>query len=54
MGVQGNRVQLNAGYRFIVGDEVPDHTVIARFRQRHVGQMKGRSLRGSVSGMWAR
>lgn len=30
----------DAGYRFIVGDEVPDHTVIARFRQRHVGEMK--------------
>jgi transposase len=30
----------DAGYRFIVGDEVPDHTVIARFRQRHVGRMK--------------
>ncbi len=30
----------DAGYRFIVGEHVPDHTVIARFRQRHVGQMK--------------
>jgi transposase len=30
----------DAGYRFIVGDTVPDHTVIARFRQRHVAQMK--------------
>jgi len=31
----------DAGYRFIVGAEVPDHTVIARFRQRHVEQMGG-------------
>src|SRR3954464_5107385 len=31
----------DAGYRFIVGQEVPDHTVIARFRRRHVEQMKG-------------
>jgi transposase len=30
----------DAGYRFIVGDEVPDHTVIARFRQRHAAAMK--------------
>ncbi|MGA8293114.1 MAG: transposase [Rhodoplanes sp.] len=30
----------DAGYRFIVGDEAPDHTVIARFRQRHAGRMK--------------
>ena len=30
----------DAGYRFIVGDAVPDHTVIARFRQRHVAEMK--------------
>jgi transposase len=30
----------DAGYRFIVGDAVPDHTVIARFRQRHVGRMR--------------
>ena len=45
-GVRSSRVierlcRRDAGYRFIVGDEVPDHTVIARFRQRHVGQMKG-------------
>ncbi len=26
--------------RFIVGDAVPDHTVIARFRQRHVARMR--------------
>lgn len=32
--------QRDAGYRFIVGDEVPDHTVIARFRQRHARRMK--------------
>ena len=25
---------------FIVGDSIPDHTVIARFRQRHSAQMK--------------
>jgi transposase len=30
----------DAGYRFIVGNAIPDHTVIARFRQRHVDQMK--------------
>ena len=24
----------DAGYRFIVGDTIPDHTVIARFRRR--------------------
>jgi transposase len=29
----------DAGYRFIVGDNIPDHTVIARFRQRHVADM---------------
>ena len=41
-GVRSSRVierlcRRDAGYRFIVGDEVPDHTAIARFRQRHVG-----------------
>ena len=30
----------DAGYRFIVGDSIPDHTVIARFRQRHSAEMK--------------
>src|SRR4051812_15675374 len=30
----------DAGYRFIVGDAIPDHTVIARFRQRHVARMR--------------
>ncbi len=30
----------DAGYRFIVGNAVPDHTVIARFRQRHVARMR--------------
>ena len=30
----------DAGYRFIVGDAVPGHTVIARFRQRHAGRMR--------------
>jgi transposase len=45
-GVRSSRVierlcRRDAGYRFIVGNEVPDHSVIARFRQRHVGQMMG-------------
>ena len=31
----------DAGYRFIVGDDVPDHSVMARFRQRHAERMKG-------------
>jgi transposase len=31
----------DVGYRFIVGDDVPDHSVIARFRQRHAKRMKG-------------
>ena len=30
----------DAGYRFIVGQAVPDHTVIARFRRRHIDRMK--------------
>ncbi len=30
----------DAGYRFIVGDAVPDHTVIARFRQRYVVRLR--------------
>ncbi len=30
----------DVGYRFIVGSAVPDHTVIARFRQRHVARMR--------------
>ena len=30
----------DAGYRFIVGESVPDHTVIARFRQRHAERMR--------------
>ena len=30
----------DAGYRFIVSDAVPDHTVIARFRQRHAARMR--------------
>jgi len=43
-GVRSSRVierlcGRDAGYRFIVGDAVPDHTVIARFRQRHVARM---------------
>lgn len=44
-GVRSSRVierlcRRDAGYRFIVGDEVPDHTVIARFRRRHAERMK--------------
>lgn len=44
-GVRSSRVierlcRRDAGYRFLVGDDVPDHTVIARFRQRHAGRMK--------------
>ena len=30
----------DAGYRFIIGSDVPDHTVIARFRRRHAERMK--------------
>jgi transposase len=30
----------DAGYRFIVGKHVPDHTVIACFRRRHVGRLE--------------
>ena len=29
----------DAGYRLIVGEQVPDHTVIARFRRRHSARM---------------
>lgn len=32
--------QRDVGFRFIVGDLMPDHTVIARFRKRHVGDME--------------
>ena len=44
-GVRSSRVierlcRRDAGYRFIVGDEAPDHTVIARFRQRHAERTK--------------
>jgi transposase len=43
-GVRSSRVierlcRRDAGYRFIVGDDVPDHTVIARFRRRHAERM---------------
>src|SRR4051812_19627716 len=31
----------DAGYRFIVGEHVPDHSVIARFRRRHVERLEG-------------
>jgi transposase len=30
----------DAGYRFIVGEHVQDHTVIARFRRRHVERLE--------------
>src|SRR3954449_6481623 len=30
----------DAGFRFIVGDAIPDHTAIARFRRRHVDRMR--------------
>src|SRR5512144_788060 len=44
-GVRSSRVierlcGRDAGYRFIVGESVPDHTVIARFRQRHGERMR--------------
>src|SRR5205085_5372592 len=34
----------DAGYRFIVGDAIPDHTVIPRFRQRPVARMRAGSF----------
>jgi transposase len=44
-GVRSSRAierlcQRDAGYRFIVAEHQPDHTVIARFRQRHTAEMK--------------
>src|ERR687894_377298 len=30
----------DAGYPYIVGEHVPDHTVIARFRRRHVERLE--------------
>jgi transposase len=44
-GVRSSRVierlsGRDAGYRYIVGRHVPDHTVIARFRRRHTDRMK--------------
>jgi hypothetical protein len=30
----------DAGFRLIVGDAVPDHSVIARFRRRHAADMQ--------------
>ena len=30
----------DVGFRFIVGNQIPDHTVIARFRKRHVADME--------------
>jgi transposase len=35
----------DAGYRFIVGEHAPDHSVIARFRRRHVERLEGVFLR---------
>src|SRR5918997_6321893 len=35
----------DAGYRFIVGEHAPDHSVIARFRRRHVERLEGVVLR---------
>lgn len=44
-GVRSSRVierlcGRDAGYRFVVGADVPDHSVIARFRRRHAERMK--------------
>ncbi len=30
----------DAGYRYIVGEHVPDHSVIARFRRRHIARLQ--------------
>lgn len=30
----------DAGYRYIVGEHVPDHSVIARFRRRHIDRLQ--------------
>jgi transposase len=30
----------DAGYRYIVGEHVPDHSVIARFRRRHIASLQ--------------
>ena len=54
-GVRSSRVierlcGRDAGYRFIVGEDVPDHTVIARFRRRHAERM---STRFSMSWSYA-
>ncbi len=35
----------DAGYRFIVAEHQPDHTVIARFRRRHVDQLEAIFIR---------
>ena len=35
----------DAGYRFLVGEHVPDHTVIARFRRRHVERLEAVFIR---------
>jgi len=44
-GVRSSRAierlcERDVGFRFIVGDQIPDHTVIARFRKRHVADME--------------
>jgi transposase len=44
-GIRSSRVierlcRRDAGYRFIVGDDIPDHTVLARFRRRNVERMR--------------
>jgi len=36
----------------IAANEVPDHTTVARFRQRHEAALAG--LFGEVLGMWSR
>src|SRR5918997_823270 len=35
----------DAGYRFLVAEHVPDHTVIARFRRRHVDKLEAIFIR---------
>jgi transposase len=37
----------DAGYRFLIGEHVPDHTAVARFRRRDVDR-----LRPSSCGCW--
>ena len=35
----------DAGYGFVVGEHVPDHSVIARFRRRHAERLEGLFVR---------